>query len=344
MSPSAPTVKSLEKWLLLALLVALYGSAFSLTKVAVDTISPLTLVLVRLTIGAVLLTAVAYLAGHRLPRLPIRRKTTRSRQDTDGYGPWGAWAYLALLSIMGNVMPFGLISWGQQDLSSGLAGILMAIMPLFTMGLAALFVAGEHITPARLAGFLLGFAGLGVLFAPSAGEGIGGDTWLQQIALLLGACCYGINAILTKNRPALHPLAAGAAIHICAVLIVLPLAFLLEDPLALAPSAASLGAAIGLGIFPSSIATLVILILIDKAGPTFTSQINYLIPFWAVGVGFVFLGEVPDPSALIALGLIIAGIALAEWGSRRMGRRETADQPKNIQGKDMQDGGVQPRT
>ncbi len=291
-------------WSLLAILVILYGSAFMLISIAVETITPISTVAVRIVTATAVLLAASLALGQALPKLRQLR----------------VWAMLTVLGITGNVAPFILISWGQQTVPSSLAGILMAVMPLTTMGLAALFVPGEIITLRRLGGFVLGFAGLVILFAPDlfaqGSEGLGKSAGIvAQLAILSGACFYALNAVLTRHRPPITALTAATAIHIAACLIVVPLAFILEDPGALRPSSASLAAAVTLGIFCSAFATLALLRLIDTAGPTFTAQINYLIPLWAAGLGIFLLGENPGLEALPALIFILGGIALARSGT-----------------------------
>ncbi len=292
-------------WIMLLILVAMWGSAFMMITVTVETIPPFTAVAIRLVTATLVLCAAAAVTGHGLPSLRLNVP-----------GAARVWGMMFVLALTGNVIPFSLISWGQLTVPSSLAGILMAIMPLTTMGLAALFVPGETVTARRLGGFILGFIGLMTLFGPSALGLAGGETWLSQLAVLSGACFYAVNAVLTKHRPPMHPLAAAAAIHICACLVIVPVAFIVDDPLALRPSSQSLLAVMILGVFCSALATVILLRLIDQAGPTFTAQINYLVPIWAAMLGILVLGEEPGGSALLALALILGGIALAQTRAR----------------------------
>ncbi len=313
-APSHEAATSPVRWLYLIGLVILYGSSFLLIKVGVATVPPLTLVAIRLGLGTLTLLAIAITMGLKLPRLSAASLRTRH----------GAWRWFALLGLTGNVLPFAFITWGQQAIPSSLAGILMAVMPLATMGLATLFVPGEKATMRALAGFVIGFIGLTVLFGPGALSALGGQAWLAQIAMLAGALCYATNAVLTKNMPATHPVIAAAGIHICATLAVAAAAFALEDPLAITPTAVSMMSILCLGVFQSALATLMLLALIQRAGPTFTAQINYLVPLWAVMMGYVFLGEDLGISALIALGLILAGIGLSQTRPTRKPTGEKA--------------------
>ena len=293
-------------WLLLLALVAMWGSSFMLTSIAVSLLTPAALVVFRLVIAALVLVLLVGIRRHAVPR--TRR----------------FWLFCGALAITGNCLPFLLIAWAQQRIDSGLAGILMAIMPLTTLLLAHFFVQGERMTWSRAGGFVVGFLGVVLLIGPEAllelrGHG---SALLYQLAALGGACCYAVNTILARHRPPSEPLVAAAGVMLLASLIMLPLA----GPGALTSlDGAPLGvllAVIALGLVSTATATVVYLRLVVVAGPTFTSQINYLIPVWALLVGMVFLGERPGWSALAALLLILGGIAFSQWrGGRVVVRR-----------------------
>jgi drug/metabolite transporter (DMT)-like permease len=286
--------------LLLLTLVALWGSSFMLTKIAVATVTPATLVAVRFVIATVILCALVAFTAQRLPN---------SKR---------LWLFFGAIAVVGNCLPFFLISWGQQRIDSGLAGILMAVMPLLTLVLAHFFVAGERLHSGKVGGFLLGFAGIVVLLGPEAWQGLkgGGAVLIAELAVLCGAMCYAVNTIIARNRPPSDPLIAGAGVMLIASLVMTPAASLAETPWQLTPSPASVLAAAALGVLSTALATVVYFKLITSAGPTFLSQINYLIPLWAVLVGIIFLDEQPRWNALVALLLILSGIALAQWGGR----------------------------
>ncbi len=268
-------------------------------------VPPLTLVAFRITLAALLLFGAMRI---------LKLKTPRDART---------WWYFGVLSLIGYCLPFFLITWGQQSIDSGLAGILVGCMPLATLLLAHRFVAGEHITPAKIAGFALGFAGLAALLGPEALNQWRGDgtAFLGQLACLCGALCYAGNSIVTKRMPTTHALVAAAWTTTIAAVIMLVVAFIVDDPLALRPQAHAIASGIWLGLGPTAIATLVYFRLIARAGPTFMSIVNYLSPVVAVSAGTLLLGEALHPSALAALGLILAGIALAtRWDARRHSR------------------------
>jgi drug/metabolite transporter (DMT)-like permease len=272
----------------------------------VRSFSPSVLVTLRLTMGAILLTGVIYARGMRLP--------------------WGGrfWLFSLLIATTGTCVPYWLISFGQQRIDSSLAGILMGLMPLTTMVLAHFFVRGERLNATKAAGFLLGFGGLIVLVGPTALlqlRGEGSELW-HQLAVLGGAICYAVNAILARHRPAADPLVAAAGVMLMGSLVMLPIGGPAAPAELAAVPAGPLIAMLALAVIATGIATVVFLKLVTIAGPSFTSFINYLIPVWALLMGVVFLGERPGLQAILALALILSGIGLSEVGNRRMIRAE----------------------
>ena len=297
----SPTHRSPAEWLLLAALVAMWGSSFMFIKLGVATVPVATLVAARLLLGASILLVIMYLRGARLPK----------------FGR--VWGNYTILALLGNCIPFTTITWGQQRTDSALAGILMAVMPLATMVLAHFFVKGEHMTRNRGIGFILGFAGIVVLMGPSAFDGIGAQTLatLSQFAILFGALCYAGNSVLTRNLARGDDvLVASAAMLLIASVITLPMALLVEQPWRIEASATSLWAILWLGAGPTAIATVVYFKLIASAGPTFMSLVNYMSPAVAVFLGVALLGETPGIHAYLALLLILGGIAVSQWRPR----------------------------
>jgi drug/metabolite transporter (DMT)-like permease len=296
--------RPLGHWLLLFVLVAMWGSAFMMTGIAVRGFAPTTLVAIRLTLAALLLAGLVLARGQRFPS---------SRRF---------WLFSLAISLAGNCVPFCLISFGQQRVDSSLAGILMGIMPLTTMVLAHFFVRGERLNPAKVTGFSIGFIGLILLIGPQAllqlrGEG---TELVYQLAIVAGAICYAINTILARHRPPADPLVAAAGVMLAGSLVMLPIGGP-AAPAALASApAAPFAAMIALSLIATALATVVFLKLVTVAGPSFTSFINYLIPIWALLMGVSLMGERPEPTVLLALALILGGIGLSEAGQRRMPR------------------------
>ena len=290
--------RSALDWMLLAALVAMWGSSFMFIKLGVASVPTSTLVAARLILGALILIMVVYLRGARLP-------------------PFGkVWGYYTILALLGNCIPFTAITWGQQRTDSALAGILMAVMPLATMVLAHFFVHGEHMTRNRALGFVLGFAGIVVLMGPVALAGIGAPALatLSQLAILCGALCYAGNSVLTRILARGDDvLVASTAMLLIASVIALPVALAVDRPWQVEASAVSLWAILWLGVGPTAIATVVYFKLIALAGPTFMSLVNYMSPAVAVFLGVALLGETLGLHAYVALVMILTGIAVSQW-------------------------------
>ncbi len=297
MSPRRP----LLHWLLLLALVAMWGTSFLLTKVAVAAIAPLDLVAGRFVLGTAVLLALLIVTRRRLP------------------AGGRLWLFIVAIALVGNCIPFLLISWGQQRIDSGLAGILMAIMPLTTVMLAHFFVAGERLNRFKAAGFLLGFLGIVVLMGPAVLLELSGSgaVLLSQLSVLGGAVCYAVNTIIARHRPKSDALVAAAGVSLVACLIMAPVSAATGLPDLSTIPAPALMALAGLGVVSTALATVVYFKLIALAGPSFLSLINYLIPAWAVLAGMLVLGERPDWTAFAGLALILCGIALAETKGRK---------------------------
>ena len=296
-----PAQRTLSDWALLMALVAMWGSAFLFIKLGVATVPPMTLVAARLVLGVAVLLPLVYMRGLRLP-------------------PFGAtWYPFILLALLGNAIPFYLITWGQQTVPSALAGILMAAMPLATMVLAHFTVAGEHMTRNRVLGFALGFLGIMSLMGPAALGGLGGSSLdvLAQLAILAGALCYAANSVLTRRLVKSEFLVSATAMLLVASVVVVPVALVIDRPWELAPSAPSILSILWLGVGPTAVATICYFQLISSAGPTFMSIVNYLSPCIAVALGVALLGEEPGASAYAGLALILAGIAISQLGRRQ---------------------------
>jgi len=293
--------RPLGHWLLLFTIVALWGSAFGITEFAIEAFTPIALVTGRMILAAALLLVVVRLRGQTLPM------TARF------------WAFSLAMAIAGNCLPFWLISAAQQQIDSGLAGILMSIMPLTTLLLAHVFVPGETLSGGKLLGFLLGFAGIIVLIGPEAllelkGEG---TAFWWEVATLFAAFCYAANAIIARHRPPADPIVAAAGTMIVGAVIMVPIGIWNLPSQIVNASTEGLLAGLALAVLASAVAPVVFLKLIALAGPSFVAFINYLIPLWAVFVGILLLGEDPRWTALAALALILAGLAFSEIAGRR---------------------------
>ena len=283
-------------WLGLLALVVMFGSAFLLTKIAVHEIPPLVVVAGRILVGAILLIIISCMQGEQFRSLI----------------PY--WPLLFLLALTGNCLPFFVITWGQQFVDSSLAGILMAMMPLTTVVLAHFFVQGEHITRNKIIGFLLGFAGVIILMQPDLvlTSGFNLLQLFAMLSILSGAISYAVNSILAHALPKISLSLISAGVLLMASVMILPLSLAQGMDWVQESSWQSISSVILLGLFPTGLATIIYFRVIRHAGPAFLSQINYLIPVWAVFMGVIFGGESLTIHALLALVVILFGIGIAQ--------------------------------
>jgi drug/metabolite transporter (DMT)-like permease len=284
----------LKHWLLLFLLSLAWGFAFYLIAIALESFPPLTIVNIRLAVGAATLCMVMHWQGHRLPREA------------------GWWWRFALLTILGNLIPFSLITWAETEISSSQAGLLMALMPISTMVLSHFFVHEDALTPRRLCGVMLGFGGVVVLVGGEALKGIGGSALLAQLAVLTATVAYASNTVYAKRLPPIDTVAVATGSLSVDTLLLLPFTLYLEHALWVAPSFNALAATLTLGIVSTGLATWTYFRVVTDCGPSFLSIINYIIPAIAFAAGVMFLGESAEPSQFAGLLLILAGIALTQ--------------------------------
>lgn len=280
---------------LLLLLAAIWGSSFAFIKIGVTEVPPITLSAVRLGLAAAFLLLVMAVTRRAFP-------TGRA-----------LWSMMVTSALIGNALPFCLIAWGQQSIPSGTAAILMGVMPLITMVLAHAFTADEKLNSRKVVGMVVGLVGLCVLVGPAALQGLTAS-FVGMLALLAAATCYGFNAVLIRRMEAPDRTAAVTIIILMSAFMVTPFAFVLEDPLAVTAGLQAWSAVVTLGVLHAAIATLLMFAIIGRAGASFFSQLNLLVPIAGVIWAAVLLSEIPGPNALAALGLIILGILIAKGG------------------------------
>ena len=273
-------------------LVALWGSSFVFTALSVDSIDPISVVFYRLLLGALVLSLVVFARRLPFPRNP------------------SIWFGFLLMAIAGNALPFFLISWGQQTIDSGVAGMIMAIMPLMTMVFAHYTIEGETLNRYKIIGFCLGISGVTLLLGPVFEGGF--QALLSGLAIFTAATCYAVNAILIKRLPRFSPMVGACGVLIMASLVLLPF-WLFLAPVNNSISEDSMLSVIWLGIGPTGIATIVLFAVIDRAGPTFLSTINYMVPVVAFFCGAWILSEPVSWHHFVALATILSGIAITRF-------------------------------
>jgi drug/metabolite transporter (DMT)-like permease len=280
-------------YVLLGVLALIWSTSFLLIKIGVTSIGPFTLTSGRLIIAGVLLGTVLLLKGQRLPL----DKTAINM-------------YFAV-GILGNTLPFALISWGEVYIDSSMAAILMGIMPISTFVLAHFFIPSESMTPRKVLGITVGFAGLLTLVGFTA-LGHLGSNLVGQLAVLGGALCYSVTTIVVRSRPVLGGLQMATGVTLVAAVSSLPLTLLLENPAAMSPTREAVYAMIILGVFPTAVAALLYLRIIRNLGAVTFSQINFLIPVLGSIWGVLLLNEALTSQMIVALGLVLLGVGLIQ--------------------------------
>ena len=305
----APTMGPLE-WLLLITLSVLWGGTFFFAEVALEEISPLTLVLARVSLAAGALILMVYATGHRLPC---------------GASVWGAFLAMGALN---NLVPFSLIFWGQTRIAGGLAAILNATTPLFTVVLAHFLTRDEPISANRLAGVLVGVAGVTVMIGPEALRELGLHL-LAQIAVLGAALSYALAGIFGRRFRNVPPIVSAAGQVTASTVLLLPGVVLLERPwpgLDLLPTwgAPTWGAVLGLALLSTALAYLIYFRLLASAGATNLLLVTFLIPVSAIALGAGLLGERLEVQHLAGMGLIGLGLAAIDGRPLRLLRHRRA--------------------
>ena len=286
-----PTVRH---WALLGYLVFFWGFAFGLIAMALEAFHPVAVVWSRLTLGAVVMLLILRLRRGRIPlsgRWPLR---------------------MVLLSVTGNVVPFTLIAWAEQRVASGEVGLLMALMPIAILVMGHYFLEHERMTPFRLIGVAMGFAGVTLLMGVTVFAGSEQQRLWGQIAAVTATMCYAINGIYTKRLPGFDPVAITAGSLVAGSLILLAPALWLQEWNHPTLNPVAWGALLVLGVFSTGVATWVYFVVVSEVGPGFLSTINYLIPALAFTVGVVLLKEPVLANQLVALAAILAGVWLIQ--------------------------------
>ncbi|RVT87038.1 DMT family transporter [Rhodobacteraceae bacterium CCMM004] len=285
-------------WLSIAVLGVVWGGTFMVIELALRGHGPVTIGAARATLGAVSLTALATILRRPWPRTPR------------------VWAYAVPVGLFTSAVPFFLLGWGQQYVSSAFAGLSMAALPLFVLPLAHLF-SDEPLSGRAFGGVLLGFAGALVLIGPGLGQFGGGtaEPW-GQAACLGAAFSYAMGSILTRRCPPVDSVALSAMTLTVGAVVMVPAALIFEGVPTPAGGLPDL-ALLLLGLVPTAFATLLRVHTIRSAGSVFMTLVNYQVPLWAMAFGALVLAEALPWRFFAALALILTGLAVSQWRALR---------------------------
>jgi len=280
----------------------IWGGTFLGIELALKGITPFWLAAGRIGFAAAIMAAYQTFRGK-----PLMARGA-------GKTPWLA---LVIIGAFSSAVPFMLLSWGQQFVTSGFAGVSMAAVALMVLPLAHFAIVGEQLTLRKSVGFGVGFAGVALLIGGQALDTTGASLEsFGRLACLGAAACYATSSVMVRRLPAMDPIALAAWLLYIGAAIVIPTAFLVEGVPGVPPRNALI-ALIILGLIPTAGANLLRVLMIRSAGPTFMSLTNYQVPIWSVVLGWLFLGEPLPGSMLIALALILAGVGVSQYGALR---------------------------
>ena len=284
-----------EEWAILLTLALIWGAAFFCIKVAVTHVEPLTYVWLRLSIAAAALWALLRWRGERFG-LPLK--------------VWGA---ILLLALLNNMIPFALFGWGQQRIASGLASILNATTPIWGVIAAHAWTRDERMTPAKIVGVLVGFAGVATMIGPDLL--LGGDSLLPQLACLAAALCYAVAGVWARRFKSLgvSPLKVAAGQLAVGALVMAPIALAVDQPwLAPWPPLSAWAAIVALALFATALGYVLYFRLIDSAGATNALLVTLLVPPTAILLGGLFFNEQLTVGQIGGLAFIALGLALID--------------------------------
>ena len=304
MNNSINSTMGAREWAMLLTLSVLWGGSFFFVGVAVTALPPLTIVLMRVGLAALALWGVVAALGLRPP------KSAK------------IWIAFFGMGVLNNVIPFSLIVWGQTQIASGLASILNATTPLFTVVVAGFLLADERMTANKIVGVVIGFAGAVVMIGPAALGGLGANV-IAQLAILGAALSYAFAGVFGRRFKAMgvDPVVTAAGQVTASSVILAPLAVYVERPFTLAmPGVEVWAAVVGLAVFSTAMGYILYFRILASAGATNLLLVTFLIPVSAILLGSLVLGERLEPVHFVGMVLIGGGLAAIDgrlWRQRK---------------------------
>ena len=295
---------------MLLALSGVWGASYFFGKIAVEDIGPLTVAFGRVVLAAAILYAVIRLRGIEIPR---------SKADWQGF---------FVMGLLNSAIPYSLIFWGETRIDSGLAAILTATVPIFTVIVAHFWTVDEKMNPAKAAGIGLGMAGVVIIMGRDLGA-IGSGSGLAKLAIIGATISYAFSGIYGRRLKGKTPLILAWGQMCAATVFLLPLVLFVDRPWSSATwTADAVLSVIALATLCTALAYMIFFRLLATVGATNTSLVTFLIPVSSLILGTLFLDEDLVLVQLLGMLLIIAGMAVIDgrlW--KRFGRRRKAYAP-----------------
>ena len=283
---------SLKDFILLIVLAAIWGSAFFNIKIASDTYTPMAIAFGRIFFAALVMVLYCGMKGIKI----------------DAFGEhWKMYASIGLVNL---ILPFFFISFGIVKVQSNMAAILMSTAPIYATILGQLFIQDEKINFLKLLGIIIGF--LGIVFLFSDDLLINQSNFLYALIIILGPFCYTLGGLLSLKLKHIKNETLTSSILVWAVIMLLPVLFIVENPIELRPSWSSTISLFYLGVVATAIAWLMRFYILKSNGLVFQSQVAYIIPIFGLIFGYVFLGEKITYKIIVALIAVLVSTYLIE--------------------------------
>ena len=283
---------SLKDFILLIVLAAIWGSAFFNIKIASDTYTPMAIAFGRIFFAALVMVLYCGMKGIKI----------------DAFGEhWKMYASIGLVNL---ILPFFFISFGIVKVQSNMAAILMSTAPIYATILGQLFIQDEKINFLKLLGIIIGF--LGIVFLFSDDLLINQSNFLYALIIILGPFCYTLGGLLSLKLKHIKNETLTSSILVWAVIMLLPVLFIVENPIELRPSWSSTISLFYLGVVATTIAWLMRFYILKSNGLVFQSQVAYIIPIFGLIFGYVFLGEKITYKIIVALIAVLVSTYLIE--------------------------------
>ena len=284
-----------SNWFLLVLLSAIWGGAFTLNKIALDSFTPEVIVAGRLISGSIFLVALIYF---------LYKKFSMNLSQIN---------YYLFMSLVGIVIPFIAIITGQKNIDSAMAGILMATMPISTILLSHIFLDDEKMNKQKFIGFVISFLGVFLLIYRDDlfKDNSISETFESQLLVMLGATLYAFAAIYGKKYKITDPLSASTGTILFATFFMTIYLIFIDNS---NPNYLDLMFDLNillLGILCTAIATVIYFQILQTEGASFLSIMNFLIPLWAILFGIIVLSDQFSWNYIFGLLVILFGIKLA---------------------------------
>ena len=285
---------STKDWLLIGLLAFIWGGSFLFGRILMIEWPPFTVVFLRVFIAAITLWVFVLLTARKFP---IERKIISA---------------ILIMGILNNVIPFSLILIGQREIGSGLASVVNAMTPIWTLIIANQFTADEKFSSNKILGIIFGFLGVATLIGTDFIQGLTASAWAQG-AVLGATISYGFAGVLGKRFKGQDPIIISTGQLTASSFVMLPLIFMLEDPFSLStPSLEMLIALLGLAVICTAFAYVLYFKILSDVGATNVSLVTFLVPVSAIFLGIFWLGETLTFSNILGMTLIILGLALVD--------------------------------